>query len=286
MKAIFACALAALLGVWWYASSEDEPERQVVAPSRTELPASSALSLLNYGPRTDPVQGETQLPALSRPALSGSSPAVAAVSPTDQERRGYKQSKTYKAFYFRKGEILSKFEREFNDSRIKQGLEPLPHPKVEPTPEERAAMIYEFQAGIRDIDAATTRQGYPSNIEVLLVDLLDTGIAPTDLGMETFQAAVRLAQAQADHQAKYIQTLLDRGCFGTAGYIMGMYIHSIARGLGNTTNMGYEWLEAQIDAASAHERNLFRQAKGDEALRESVRIQAIQRAKVLGCRYG
>ncbi len=209
-------------------------------------------------------------------------PASSAELPV-QSKKSCEPSKAAEAFRDRRSKILMAFDKEINGPRKEQGLEPLDRPKVEPTSKEKAAIIREFQVRVQKFDPEDACLG-PGNMDDrilhILSDIEDAGIKASDLGAESFQKLTRLGQKEADETVPNIQHFLDRGCYGTAGYIMDMYIHGIARGLGNTINMGYQNLDDEIKAQST-----FYQGD-DETLREVSRIEYRQRAKALGCGMG
>ncbi len=238
--------------------------------------ASTVPSLMAY-PRS---VEETDVTVLS-PATPGTD------SMSAHGQREYKQSRAYQAFFDRRNKIWGKFWREVNDPRIDQGLEPLPGPEVEPTREERVSMISDFQAEIREIDEAAAQRGYPSqDVVALLVDLRDAGISLGELEFDSYKAIIRLGQAQADYQAKYVEQLLERGCFGTAGYIMSMYVNKIAEALDDPGSMGYTHLNGRITALHVMERS-YATASTEEATNAVVANLARQRAKSLpGCGFG
>lgn len=274
--------LGVVLATWmaWYLNPETPNHTPVVVlahPARANATAASVPQIMAY-----PRSVEAAPVTLSAPRAISAADSLA-----EQGRKEYTQSRAYRAFWNRRNDIWRKYHEEVNKPRFNQGLEPLPEPKVEPTPEERAAMISEFQAGIRELDKATTQQGYPStDIVGLLGDLHEAGIAPIALGTKAFGVAARLGQAQADYQAKYVEELLERGCFGTAGYIMSMYVNKIAEALGDPGSMGYTHLNGQILALHAMERHYAR-ASTEEATDAVVANLARQRAKSIpGCGFG
>ena len=283
MKAILISLISVSCAVLlWFVVSQEEPLPQVVVlPHPQAMPASAALSLMAYGGQLDLVSTPPTLSDVAHVPVN--TPALTSDLPEEQSRyKEYKTPAAVQTFIKRRDKIIKEHWDTVNVPRLNQGLEPLDPPQVKPTPEEVADIISDLQAKVQET-ANDVQAGFHNQVTRIIGDLRDVGINAVALGSESLELLIKIGQAQADFQSKYIEELLRKGCHGTAGYIMSTYIHQIAEGLGNTNNMGYQQLDDLIRAADMPYRMAWEQAGENEVLREAVRIADRQRIKAMSC---
>lgn len=270
---LVAIALGALVMWFGFFYEEPQPQSRVVVIANAWHTASAAQSFQ----RMEAVARASEVVRVASPATPS----------TDRGKcEEYKGRKAYLSFMERRNEMIGKYWREVNDPRVKQGLEPFPDPEVVPTPEERAAMLVEFGAALREIDKKFEEGCHnQSGMNPIVIDLLghlqNAGISAADLDEEAYRLAMKLGRAEADFHAKYVQTLLNRGCHGTALYVMDTVINQIADRLEHPASMGYIFLYSQIANIREAERHSA-EAGTEEATEAAVENLRRQRASICG----
>lgn len=259
MKAIFVSVTVALVAIVSWFVSCDEPQPQVVLLSH---PAASAVpSALAY-PRVEEVTpAETKAVATKVSSAASVAPVL-----SEQDRyKAYRSPKIVEEFIERRGRLQMEHRKKTGE-----------HVEVLPTVAEKATMIPLLQAKVQEV-AGDLQAGHYITIAEMFNDLRNAGVSADELGAKSLETLAYIGQQQADKQAKYITELLNRGCYGTARYIMNVFIYPIAEGLKSPNNMGYQSLDDRITTNSSHEY------RGDDpALREAQRLQTLQRIPALG----
>lgn len=268
MKAVIVSVVVALVAiVAWFASSDESRPQVVVLIHSIQQEEEVTVS---------PVPAP--LPQIALPVSHAASVASASV---EQSRyKEYMSPAAVRAFKNRRDKILEDHWKTVNVPRVNQGLEPLEPPKITPTAEEIAAMISGFQAKAREI-AQQVENGFDNNIGSVLWDLRDTGISVQQLDQKTVSLLNQLGQEKADKEAVFIRKQLEKGCPGSAGYMMDTVINQIAIGLEHPALMGYIGLYGDIRKIQETEWQ-YAAASTEQATRAVVHNLQRQRQPICG----